>query len=85
MERLVAFPGVTVWEPSAELDELRGKSRAWKEDWLGNFFEKPCNNELFVRQSLNMEIAIAHALAEGLTGTCTSTWTSCCGRVGRNT
>lgn len=66
VERLVAFPGVTVWEPSAELDELRGKSRAWKEDWLGNFFEKPCNNELFVRQSLNMEIAIAQALAEGL-------------------
>ena len=66
VERLVAFPGVTVWEPSAELDERRGKSRAWKENWLGNFFDKPCNNELFVRQSLNMELAIDQARAEHL-------------------
>ena len=66
VEQLVAFPGVTVWEPSAELDERRGKSRAWKENWLGNFFDKPCNNELFVRQSLNMELAIDQARAEHL-------------------
>ena len=39
----------------------RGKSRIWGEKWLGNFFHKPCNNELFVRQSLNMEISIAKA------------------------
>jgi hypothetical protein len=37
------------------------KSRIWGERWLGNFFHKPCNNELFVRQSLNMEISIAKA------------------------
>ena len=40
------------------------KSRIWKEPWLGKFFDKPCNNELFVRQSLNMEIAIQTAQRE---------------------
>jgi len=30
----------------------------WNETWLSFFFYKPCNYELFVRQSLNMEVAI---------------------------
>lgn len=29
--------------------------RIWKESWLSAFFHKPCNHELFVLQSLNME------------------------------
>lgn len=29
--------------------------RIWKESWLSAFFHKPCNHELFVMQSLNME------------------------------
>lgn len=53
--------GVKVYEPSADLDARRKKSRIWSETWLGKFFDKPCNNELFVRQSLNMEIAIQQA------------------------
>lgn len=61
MEELRKFPGMKVWEPSEDLDTARSKSRIWGEKWLGNFFHKPCNNELFVRQSLNMEISIATA------------------------
>ena len=61
---LRATRGVHVWEPGAELDARRFKSRIWKEPWLGKFFDKPCNNELFVRQSLNMEIAIQTARVE---------------------
>lgn len=39
-------------------DALRArhaKSRIWNESWLSAFFHKPCNHELFVLQSLNME------------------------------
>ena len=61
VKELRKFPGMTVWEPSAALNDSRKNSRIWGEKWLGNFFNKPCNNELFVRQSLNMEIAIATA------------------------
>ena len=61
VDKLRKFPGMLVWEPSPELDERRNKSRIWRESWLGKFFDKPCNNELFVRQSLNMEIAIFEA------------------------
>ena len=61
VEKLRKFPGMKVWEPSDELNTSRNGSRIWNERWLGNFFNKPCNNELFVRQSLNMEIAIATA------------------------
>ena len=64
MEALRAAGGVRVWEPDAALDKVRAESRIWKESWLGKFFDKPCNNELFVRQSLNMEIAIQTAQRE---------------------
>ena len=64
VEALRAAGGVRVWEPDAELDRVRAGSRIWKESWLGKFFDKPCNNELFVRQSLNMEIAIQTAQKE---------------------
>lgn len=36
-------------------------SRIWNETWLTGFFYKPCNYELFVKQSLNMEMAIVMA------------------------
>ncbi|KAL5654198.1 hypothetical protein ACJX0J_033517, partial [Zea mays] len=36
-------------------------SRIWNETWLAGFFYKPCNYELFVNQSLNMEMAIIMA------------------------
>jgi len=36
-------------------------SRIWNETWLAGFFYKPCNYELFVKQSLNMEMAIIMA------------------------
>lgn len=36
-------------------------SRIWNETWLSGFFFKPCNYELFVKQSLNMEMAIVFA------------------------
>ncbi|KAJ0475768.1 putative glycosyltransferase-like KOBITO 1 [Helianthus annuus] len=35
--------------------------RIWNETWLSSFFYKPCNYELFVKQSLNMEMAIVMA------------------------
>jgi hypothetical protein len=38
-----------------------GSSRIWNETWLSGFFYKPCNYELFVKQSLNMEMAIVMA------------------------
>ena len=31
------------------------QSRAHHENWLQKFFGQPCNGELFVKQSLNME------------------------------
>ncbi|PWA92792.1 glycosyltransferase family 92 [Artemisia annua] len=44
-----------------EFEEQQAKSRIWNETWLSGFFYKPCNYELFVKQSLNMEIAIVMA------------------------
>jgi hypothetical protein len=52
---LRALPGVTVVLRDAELKRRHEASRIWKESWLSAFFHKPCNHELFVLQSLNME------------------------------
>ncbi|CAN1822841.1 Glycosyltransferase-like KOBITO 1 [Linum perenne] len=41
-------------------------SRIWNETWLSSFFYKPCNYELFVKQSLNMEMAIVMARDAGM-------------------
>jgi len=41
-------------------------SRIWNETWLAGFFYKPCNYELFVKQSLNMEMAIIMARDAGM-------------------
>ncbi|KAM7530033.1 hypothetical protein LguiB_033443 [Lonicera macranthoides] len=58
---LESITGVKVIYRTRELEEQQAKSRIWNETWLGNFFYKPCNYELFVKQSLNMEMAIVMA------------------------
>ncbi len=66
MEELLRLPGVRVVPRSPELDYRQEHSRVWNETWLAAFFHKPCNHELFVRQSLNMEGAAAAAPAPAL-------------------
>ncbi|KAM7270355.1 hypothetical protein ACFE04_029569 [Oxalis oulophora] len=58
---LESIPGVKVVYRTRELEEQQAKSRIWNETWLASFFYKPCNYELFVKQSLNMEMAIVMA------------------------
>ncbi|XP_047341492.1 glycosyltransferase-like KOBITO 1 [Impatiens glandulifera] len=58
---LESIPGVKVIYRTKELEEQQAKSRIWNETWLSSFFYKPCNFELFVKQSLNMEMAIVMA------------------------
>ncbi|XP_022864662.1 glycosyltransferase-like KOBITO 1 [Olea europaea var. sylvestris] len=62
---LESIPGVKVIYRTRELEEQQAKSRIWNETWLSSFFYKPCNYELFVKQSLNMEIAIVMARDAG--------------------
>ena len=57
--RLRALPGVTVVPRDDKLKYRHAHSRIWNETWLAAFFHKPCNHELFVLQSLNMEGARA--------------------------
>lgn len=59
--QLALLPGVTVIPRNEELIERQAHSRIWNETWLAAFFHKPCNHELFVRQSLNMESKSAFA------------------------
>ena len=59
-------PGVSIIPNDYELQERHAKSRIWKEHWLSAFFNKPCNHELFVRQSLNMADAIEYARRDGV-------------------
>ncbi|XP_071716164.1 glycosyltransferase-like At2g41451 [Rutidosis leptorrhynchoides] len=58
---LESIPEVKVIYRTRELEEQQAKSRIWNETWLSSFFYKPCNYELFVKQSLNMEMAIVMA------------------------
>lgn len=75
---LQALPGVTVVLRDAELKRRHEGSRIWKESWLSAFFHKPCNHELFVLQSLNMEgkagqhlaVAPCPAVAHAACGKC---------------
>ncbi|KAH7299236.1 hypothetical protein KP509_24G001800 [Ceratopteris richardii] len=55
------IPGVQLIFRTKELEEQQAKSRIWNETWLSSFFFRPCNYELFVKQSLNMEMAIVMA------------------------
>ncbi|XP_044478349.1 glycosyltransferase-like At2g41451 [Mangifera indica] len=63
---LESIPGVKVIFRTKELEEQQAKSRIWNESWLASFFYKPCNYELFVKQSLNMEMAIVMARETGM-------------------
>ncbi|CAA0837918.1 Glycosyltransferase-like KOBITO 1, partial [Striga hermonthica] len=58
---LQSIPGVKVIHRTKEMEEQQAKSRAWNESWLSIFLYKPCNYELFVKQNLNMEMAIVMA------------------------
>ena len=59
--QLLAAGGLAVIPRDADLKARHAASRAWNETWLAAFFHKPCNHELFVLQSLNMEVGIALA------------------------
>ncbi|XP_020240571.1 glycosyltransferase-like KOBITO 1 [Cajanus cajan] len=63
---LESIPGVKVIYRTKQLEEQQAKSRIWNETWLAGFFYKPCNYELFVKQSLNMEMAIVMARDAGM-------------------
>uniref|UniRef100_A0A0D9XMZ8 Glycosyltransferase family 92 protein n=1 Tax=Leersia perrieri TaxID=77586 RepID=A0A0D9XMZ8_9ORYZ len=63
---LESIPGVKVVYRTPELEEQQARSRIWNETWLASFFYKPCNYELFVKQSLNMEMAIVMARDAGM-------------------
>uniref|UniRef100_A0A452XHX9 Glycosyltransferase family 92 protein n=1 Tax=Aegilops tauschii subsp. strangulata TaxID=200361 RepID=A0A452XHX9_AEGTS len=63
---LESIPGVKVVYRTKELEEQQARSRIWDETWLSGFFYKPCNYELFVKQSLNMEMAIVMARESGM-------------------
>ncbi|GJM91606.1 hypothetical protein PR202_ga07998 [Eleusine coracana subsp. coracana] len=63
---LESIPGVKVVYRTKELEEQQAHSRIWNETWLAGFFYKPCNYELFVKQSLNMEMAIVMARDAGM-------------------
>ncbi|KAL4573770.1 hypothetical protein LXL04_020587 [Taraxacum kok-saghyz] len=58
---LESIPGVRVIYRTKELEEKQATSRIWNETWLSSFFYRPCNYELFVKQSLNMKMAIVMA------------------------
>jgi hypothetical protein len=62
---LRSLEGIRVFLRTPALEESHRNSRIWNEKWLAFYFDKPCNYELFVRQNLNLETAIATALAEG--------------------
>ncbi|KAJ4806519.1 Glycosyltransferase-like KOBITO 1 [Rhynchospora pubera] len=63
---LESIPGVKVIYRTRDLEEKQARSRIWNETWLAGFFYKPCNYELFVKQSLNMEMAIVMAREAGM-------------------
>ncbi|XP_078174602.1 glycosyltransferase-like At2g41451 [Carex rostrata] len=63
---LESIRGVKVIYRTKELEEKQTRSRIWNETWLAGFFYKPCNYELFVKQSLNMEMAIVMARSDGM-------------------
>ncbi|XBI49304.1 hypothetical protein VPH35_112885 [Triticum aestivum] len=52
--------GVKVVYRTKEFEEQQA-SRIWNETWLAGFFYKPCNHKLFLKQALNMEMAIVMA------------------------
>ncbi|CAN4109157.1 unnamed protein product [Withania somnifera] len=63
---LESITGVRVIHRTKDLEDVQAKSRIWKETWLAGFFYQPCNYELFVKQTLNMEMAIIMAREAGV-------------------
>ncbi|CAD7694702.1 unnamed protein product [Ostreobium quekettii] len=66
IKELNRWSGVKLFPNDEKLKHRHAHSRAWNETWLSAFFNKPCNNELFVMQSLNMEVAIMQAREDGV-------------------
>lgn len=66
MAKLSKLPGVKVVPRDEGLKDRQAHSRIWNETWLSAFFHKPCNHELFVLQSLNMEEGIKLAAKDGI-------------------
>ncbi|KAL2610255.1 hypothetical protein R1flu_028828 [Riccia fluitans] len=58
---LRSIPGVKVNSPTNKLREKQIKSVVWKGDWLSNYQHKPCNYQLYIRQTLNLEAATSVA------------------------
>lgn len=65
MAALREEPGVQIIPKDEDLAARHAASHVWHESWLSAFFDKPCNHELFVTQSLNMEIGIRMARDAG--------------------
>ncbi|KAG8372034.1 hypothetical protein BUALT_Bualt12G0024700 [Buddleja alternifolia] len=63
---LKSIPGVKPIHRTRDLEVEQSNSRIWNETWLSSFFYKPCNYELFVKQTLNMETGIAMATEAGM-------------------
>lgn len=63
---LESILGVKVIYRTSKLEEQQARSRIWNETWLARYFYKPCNYELFVKQSFNMEMAIVMAREAGM-------------------
>ncbi|XP_010917929.1 glycosyltransferase-like At2g41451 [Elaeis guineensis] len=63
---LELISGVKLVHRTKHLVEKQAQSRIWNETWLAGFFYKPCNYDLFVKQSLNMEMAIVMAREAGM-------------------
>ncbi|GMI79635.1 hypothetical protein like AT2G41451 [Hibiscus trionum] len=63
---LESISGVKVIYRTKELEEQQAKSRIWNETWFESFTYKPCNYELFVKQTLNMEMSIVMARDAGM-------------------
>ncbi|XP_057533060.1 glycosyltransferase-like KOBITO 1 [Amaranthus tricolor] len=63
---LDSIPGVKTIPRTRELEVQQANSRIWNETWLSNEFHKPCNHALFVKQNLNMEMAIVMAKEAGM-------------------
>ncbi|XP_021853499.1 glycosyltransferase-like KOBITO 1 isoform X2 [Spinacia oleracea] len=63
---LESLPGVKVIPRTIQLEKQQAKSRIWNETWLSGAFHKPCNGALFVKQTLNMEMAIVMAREAGM-------------------
>ena len=53
--------GVKFVHRTKYLEEKQAKILIWNETWISSFLFRSCNYELFVKQSLNMEMAIVMA------------------------